>query len=460
MTNQTIDKLKFAAANGWNVLLKGSHGIGKSSIITQAIESQGLKLKYFSASTLDPWTDLVGIPVKDDDGYIQYIKPKWLKDADFDILVFDEFNRSPKKVRNAVMELIQFRAINGEAIPNLKAVWAAINPDDEDSTYDVERLDPALEDRFHYVINLSEKPDLGYFSEKYGDRGRIACKWWNAEVKDSNKVSPRRLEYVLVVEAAGGSVRDVLPKSVNASSLILQLTQGSFDDQMNKVIRSGDVDEIKRFLTNDTAFANVVDKIEANEELIAILYPHLKPEILLSRMSKNKKLLDKLITDDNISIFLPILNTFIKEGILLPKNIIKHLQQIDIQNVDTNYTPTCLPAGDVEDFIRFHKFYNPRDLITAQGVYENAAKGSSFIKTLTPRLVYSAIFCLISGFKKSTDYYEYPLMFDILNTCISNDSPEWAPDCAKDGPFSYHIATVQGFLDRNSNKLIKPIRVR
>lgn len=457
MTNQIIDKLKFAAANGWNVLLRGSHGIGKSSIITQAIESQGLRLKYFSASTLDPWTDLVGIPIKDDEGYIQYIKPKWLKDADFDILVFDEFNRSPKKVRNAVMELIQFKAINGETIPNLKAVWAAINPEDEDDTYDVERLDPALQDRFHYVINLSEKPDLGYFSEKYGDRGRIACKWWNSEVKDPNKVSPRRLEYVLIVESAGGSVRDVLPRDVNASSLILQLAQGSFDDQMNKIIRNGDAGEIKKFLSNDTAFANVVDKIEANEELVAILYPHLKPELLLARISKNPNLSNKLITENNIKIFLPILNKFKGEGAQLPQSVIKALGQIAIQNSYTNYTPTCLPPGDESDFEQFKLDWECEGdtLLYAEDVYNEASNGSKFVELLTPALVYSAIFSIISGFKKSTDYYEYPLMFDILNTCITMDDPAQA----KYSRFKYHVATVQGFLDRNSDKLTKPIRV-
>ena len=43
----------------------------------------------------------------------------------------DEFSRAHKKVRNAVMELIQFKSINGRKFKNLKIVWAAINPDDD-----------------------------------------------------------------------------------------------------------------------------------------------------------------------------------------------------------------------------------------------------------------------------------------------------------------------------------------
>ena len=42
--------------------------------------------------------------------------------------IFDELNRAKPKVRNAVMELIQFRSINGIKFNNLRMIWAAINP--------------------------------------------------------------------------------------------------------------------------------------------------------------------------------------------------------------------------------------------------------------------------------------------------------------------------------------------
>ena len=57
-----------------NVLITGAHGVGKTSIIKQVFEDNGLVLNeswlYFSGSTLDPWVDFIGIP-KEIDGYLR-----------------------------------------------------------------------------------------------------------------------------------------------------------------------------------------------------------------------------------------------------------------------------------------------------------------------------------------------------------------------------------------------------
>ena len=50
-------------SEGLNVLLVGNHGVGKSAMVLEEAKRQGLKMKYYSSSTLDPWSDLVGIPV-------------------------------------------------------------------------------------------------------------------------------------------------------------------------------------------------------------------------------------------------------------------------------------------------------------------------------------------------------------------------------------------------------------
>jgi len=44
------------------------------------------------------------------------------------MLFFDELNRAHPKVLNAVFELVQFRSINGDKLPRLQCVIAAINP--------------------------------------------------------------------------------------------------------------------------------------------------------------------------------------------------------------------------------------------------------------------------------------------------------------------------------------------
>jgi len=40
-----------------NVLMIGKHGVGKTALIKKAFERNGLKWRYFSAATMDPWTE-------------------------------------------------------------------------------------------------------------------------------------------------------------------------------------------------------------------------------------------------------------------------------------------------------------------------------------------------------------------------------------------------------------------
>lgn len=191
--------LDFALKNKLNVLFSGEHGVGKSSIIIETLKRHGLKYRYFSASTMDPYVDFVGIPMQVEneqgDEVIRCIRPEHISD-DVEVFVFDEFNRSHSKIRNAVMELIQSKSINGRKFPNLKVVWAAINPSDHENSYDVEDLDPAQADRFHMHIHLPYEADENYFKREHGPTGEAAVQWWNLlTMADKKTISPRRLEY-------------------------------------------------------------------------------------------------------------------------------------------------------------------------------------------------------------------------------------------------------------------------
>lgn len=172
--NPRIAKLASFYNNRQNVLLIGKHGVGKTAMIKKVFEDAGLILGesylYFSASTLDPWTDLIGVPkeIIDEDGdrVLDFVRPKALsKNSKIEAIFFDEYNRAPKKIRNAIMELIQFKSINGKKFPNLKVVWAAINPETEEEIYDVEKLDPAQKDRFEIPLPIPYECDSDYFAK-------------------------------------------------------------------------------------------------------------------------------------------------------------------------------------------------------------------------------------------------------------------------------------------------------
>lgn len=223
----------------YNVLFSGRHGVGKTMVIKDVFESAGLRWKYFSASTLDPWVDFVGVPkVVDKDGqtYLDLIRPKFIQDDEVDAIFFDELNRAPDKVLNAVMELIQFKSINGHKLKNLKVIWAAINPEDDDDTYSVNHLDPAHVDRFHVKIEVPFKVDSDYFNAKYPSIGQTFIDWWNAIPENIRTgVSPRRLDYAAAAYLEDCRLEDFLPPESLVSKLRTMLQSLPFHDEIAKI---------------------------------------------------------------------------------------------------------------------------------------------------------------------------------------------------------------------------------
>lgn len=247
--------LDFWIKNNLNVLFIGKHGVGKTSLVEAAFNKHGLKWKYFSAATMDPWVDFIGIPKEKKDGdreYLDILPPKDFSDDSIEALFFDEFNRSPKKVRNAVMELIQFKSINGRKFKNLKFIWAAINPKNEKDEYDVEELDPAQVDRFHVHIEVEYKPVKEYFDATYGkELSNSALEWWHSlNVETKNLISPRRLDYCLDIFKRGGNLRHVLPKGINVKDLIKTLKDGPIKDKIQNLITSKSKANIEAFLSD------------------------------------------------------------------------------------------------------------------------------------------------------------------------------------------------------------------
>lgn len=220
-------KLKLYANEGYNVILTGKHGIGKTAIITEVFGSvfgeHNVRWKYFSASTLDPWVDFIGIPKnytrQDGKEVFTIIPPEhFTGDEEINAIFFDEINRTDEKTLNAIMELIQFKSINGRKFPHLKCVWAAENPsDDTNFEYSVKPLDPAQKDRFQIQLIIPEHLNKKYFTAKYGaEVFKLASSWWK---NNTDKISPRKLDSILEGYFKGFDIRDfTVHKSVEELS--------------------------------------------------------------------------------------------------------------------------------------------------------------------------------------------------------------------------------------------------
>lgn len=254
------DHLDFWIKNNYNVLFIGHAGIGKTTIVKEAFDRHNLNWRYYSAATMDPWVDLVGVPqkVEDKEGkpYLELIRPKDFQNDEVEALFFDEFNRAHKKVRNAVMELLQFKSINGKKFNNLRFIWAAVNPD-EDGMYDVEKLDPAQEDRFQIHVQAPYEADKGYFTKKYGETlAKSALAWWGDLPKEVKmKVTPRRLDYALEIFQKDGDIRFVIPQSANVQKLLTTIKHGPVSEALTKFMDKNDVPGATAFLAVENNYA-------------------------------------------------------------------------------------------------------------------------------------------------------------------------------------------------------------
>jgi len=190
------DKLLTYAKNNLNVMIIGSHGIGKTTIVNEVASELGLNFCYYSTSTLDPWADIVGIPTPDkENNCLNFYKPKKLQEAEF--LMFDEINRAHSRVLNSILEIVQFKTVNAEPLPKLKMVWCCMNPPEDE--YQVEQLDPALIDRFHVYVKMKAEINIEYLSKFINLDVAIMLKdWWDTVLDKEQKriLTPRRIEYL------------------------------------------------------------------------------------------------------------------------------------------------------------------------------------------------------------------------------------------------------------------------
>jgi hypothetical protein len=296
MAKVTPGNLKFWIDNNLNVLLRGLHGCGKTAMVIEAFEQAGLKYQYFSASTMDPWVDFIGVPKErtDENGvsYLDLVRPKQFAYDEVEAIILDEFNRSNKKVRNAVMELVQFKSINGKRFKNLKVIWAMINPDDDEKTYDVEALDPAQEDRFQIKVDVPYEPSYDYFKKVYGaEIATTAIEWWRSlEPGQQKAVSPRRLDFALNVYEQNGDIRFVLPKSVSTSQLINNLKNGSIVTRLKEFMTEKNETQAQVFLKIENNYNAAISHILKVDEMRDFFVPLLSEERIITLMTNNSEI--------------------------------------------------------------------------------------------------------------------------------------------------------------------------
>lgn len=147
-------------ATRYPLLLIGPHGTGKSQLIERIAASLHLNFKHYNASMIN-YDDFIGIPMPSEDGStLNFIK----SDATIwgtEFVFLDEISRCRADLQNKLFPVIHERRVVGIKLEELRHRWAAMNPpapEDLDGasggTYYLgsEPLDPALSDRFPFVV--------------------------------------------------------------------------------------------------------------------------------------------------------------------------------------------------------------------------------------------------------------------------------------------------------------------
>lgn len=163
-----LDAIVLAAlASEAPLLLIGPHGSAKSALLNRTAAALGLDHRHYNASLVS-FDDLLGFPVPNDarDG-LQYLRtPATLWGAQSVFL--DEISRCRPEVQNKLFSIVHERRVMGVELETLRYRWAAMNPpaafDDagefDDAYLGSQPLDPALADRFAFVVALPSLADI------------------------------------------------------------------------------------------------------------------------------------------------------------------------------------------------------------------------------------------------------------------------------------------------------------
>lgn len=129
---------KFTVRTGGNLMVFGPSGCGKTEISIQSVLEQDYNFVYLNLSTLEA-PDLIGLPCLDEKEMVTryalpatFPRPPAKKESGHKgkILVVDEIDKAKPELQSPMLELFQFRSINGQDL-DFDAVLATGNRPDE-----------------------------------------------------------------------------------------------------------------------------------------------------------------------------------------------------------------------------------------------------------------------------------------------------------------------------------------
>ena len=264
------------------VLLRGRHGIGKSTVVYQYAAQQNMEVVERRASQMTEG-DLVGLPSIDDNS-TTFNPPDWFKAAcDRPVVLFlDEVDRATLEVRQGIFELTDSRKLNGHTLHPDTLVFAAVNGGEHGAQYQVGEMDPAELDRWTvFDIEPSVEDWLTWAKES-----KVSDEIWNfinqnrnhlehTDDFEPNKVYPSRRSWERLDKCLTQAdlLKEASPVLYNLTSAFVGFEAAvafndfvlNYDRQVttDDILIQGNFAKVADFGIND--HTAIIDKFEAEE---------------------------------------------------------------------------------------------------------------------------------------------------------------------------------------------------
>ena len=262
------------------VLLRGRHGIGKSTVVYQFADKNNMEVVERRASQMTEG-DLVGLPTIENKS-TTFNPPDWFKAAcDRPVVLFlDEVDRATLEVRQGIFELTDSRKLNGHNLHPDTLVFAAVNGGEHGSQYQVGEMDPAELDRWTvFDIDptvedwLSWASDTGISPEIWNFINQNRTHLEHTDDYEPNKVYPSRRSWERLDQCLtqAGLLEEASPALYTLTSAFVGFEAAvafndfvqNYDRQVTTedILVKGDFSKVADFGIND--HTAIIDKFEA-----------------------------------------------------------------------------------------------------------------------------------------------------------------------------------------------------
>ena len=264
------------------VLLRGRHGIGKSTVVYQYASRQNMEVVERRASQMTEG-DLVGLPTIENNS-TKFNPPDWFKAAcERPVVLFlDEVDRATLEVRQGIFELTDSRKLNGHKLHDDTFIFAAVNGGEHGAQYQVGEMDPAELDRWTvFDIEpsvedwLAWASDSGISQEIFNFVNQNRAHLEHTDDYEPNKVYPSRRSWERLDQCLSQAslLEESSPVLFNLTSAFVGFEAAvafndfiqNYDRQVSTddILVKGDFSKLADFGIND--HTAIIDKFEAEE---------------------------------------------------------------------------------------------------------------------------------------------------------------------------------------------------